>query len=547
MKRVLLLGGSGQLGTALRSALAGLEVTAPTHAEFDVTIGDADELVASYPCDVLIDCAALVNVDRCELEPEAAFAANAFAVDRLAAAAAKRHAAFMTISTDYVFGGDIGRPYREDDRPDPHTVYGASKLAGEFFARRHSDRHFIVRTSAVFGTVGTSNKGYTLIDKVLAQAERGEPTRMVVDMTFTPSYAPHVARAIRKLIAMSAFGTHHVTNTGSCTWYEFVWTAFAKAGLAEAPLEPITYASLENPTLRPMYSPLENTTFAPLGLESLPPWEDAVDEYLAVRGTLALAGRVQRTRATFRCNVCGAPIATVAYKDLNREGGTCPTCSSNVRIRAIAHLVSIALYGRSIAVPEWTSIDRTGYGVSDWPWFEPAFVRAFKYVNTQFDRERYPDALFLDIMNPAPTLIGTADIVTCSEVLEHVVPPVRRAFEGLYALLKPGGSLIFTVPYSLEETIEHFPDLHDWRFEDRGGRRILVNHTRDGGVQEFRDLCFHGGGDAVLEMRVFGLGDLQEHLAKAGFIDIEVMQSDVLQYGIRLEPWSRPIVARRPL
>jgi dTDP-4-dehydrorhamnose reductase len=135
----------------------------------------------------------------------------------------------------------------------------------------------------VFGTTGTSNKGYTLVEKVLRQAERGEPTRMVGDMIFSPSYAPHVARAVRDLIDAEAFGTHHVTNAGACSWYEFVAAAFAKSGLANAPLERATYASLNNRTKRPMFSPLENTTFAAARIAPLPPWQAALDEFLAAR------------------------------------------------------------------------------------------------------------------------------------------------------------------------------------------------------------------------------------------------------------------------
>jgi dTDP-4-dehydrorhamnose reductase len=106
---------------------------------------------------------------------------------------------------------------------------------------------------------------------------------MVSDMIFSPSYAPDVARAVRDLIDAEAFGTHHVTNAGACSWYEFVHAAFAKAGLGEAPLEPITYASFGNPTQRPMYSPLENTTFARAGVAPLGSWQAALDAYLQVR------------------------------------------------------------------------------------------------------------------------------------------------------------------------------------------------------------------------------------------------------------------------
>jgi dTDP-4-dehydrorhamnose reductase len=282
--RIAIVGGSGQLGSALREVFAGRDVVAPARSELD--FGDhgavARFLDTAQPA-VLVNCSAFHHVDTCEREPAPAFAMNALAVDAAAKACAGRGVAFATVSTDYVFDGTAARGYREDDAPNPRTAYGASKLAGELLTRRHGSRHFVIRTSAVFGTVGTSNKGYTLIEKVLQQAERGEPTRMVADMVFSPSYAPHLARAMRDLIDRDAFGTHHVTNAGACSWFEFVRTAFAKSGLAAAPLEPVTYASLNNPTRRPMYSPLENTTFAGAGIAPLPPWADALDAFLAAR------------------------------------------------------------------------------------------------------------------------------------------------------------------------------------------------------------------------------------------------------------------------
>jgi dTDP-4-dehydrorhamnose reductase len=286
VERVAILGGSGQLGSALRAAFGASEVVAPAHA--DVPVEDAEALAGllddTRP-QVLINCTAFHHVDTCEREPEQAFAINALAVDRAAALCAARGIAFATISTDYVFDGTLGRAYREDDAVNPLTAYGASKAAGESLTRRHGDRHWIVRTSGVFGTVGTSSKGYTLIDKVLRQAERGEPTRMVADMVFSPSYAPHVARAIRDLVEREAYGTHHVTNAGACSWYEFVRTAFGKAGLADAPLEATAYAALGNPTRRPMYSPLESVTLPRYGVAPLPAWSDALDEFLAARET----------------------------------------------------------------------------------------------------------------------------------------------------------------------------------------------------------------------------------------------------------------------
>jgi len=290
--RIAIVGASGQLGSALAAEFARREVLAPPHAQLPIEDRErVAEFLARERPDVLINCSAFHHVDTCEREPERAFAINALAVERAAAACARRGVFFVTVSTDYVFDGTLGRAYREDDAPNPRTVYGMSKYAGELLARRHGPRHAIVRTSGVFGTVGTSNKGYTLIEKVLAQAERGEPTRMVSDVVFSPSYAPDVARAIGDIIAANAGGTHHVTNAGSCTWYEFVAAAFRKAGLANAPLEPVSYESFGNPTPRPKYSPLENTSFAAFGIAPLPRWEDALDAFLSARRARIAAAR----------------------------------------------------------------------------------------------------------------------------------------------------------------------------------------------------------------------------------------------------------------
>jgi dTDP-4-dehydrorhamnose reductase len=282
--KVAIVGASGQLGSALIGAFAGRAIVAPRHAEVPFEDQRAlEDLLERQRPGVLINCSAFHHVDTCEREPKRAFALNALAVDAAAAACAAREITFVTVSTDYVFDGRLGRAYREDDAPNPLTAYGASKLAGELLTRRHGARHLIVRTSGVFGTGGTSNKGYTLIEKVLRQAESGETTRMVGDMVFSPSYAPHVACAIRDLIDAEAYGTHHVSNTGACSWYDFVATAFEKAGLRGAPLERVSYASLGNPTRRPMFSPLENTTFRVAGITPLPAWEDGLDEFLAAR------------------------------------------------------------------------------------------------------------------------------------------------------------------------------------------------------------------------------------------------------------------------
>lgn len=249
----------------------------------------------------------------------------------------------------------------------------------------------------------------------------------------------------------------------------------------------------------------------------------------------------------YTCNVCGSRnICSV--EELSRESGFCETCGSFVRVRALTHLASLALHGVSVPVPQWPiRFDIRGIGVSDWPGFKRAYNAKLSYTLTQFDPDVRQLDSFLDITKPPPELLSSADFVICSEVLEHVPPPVAAGFSGLFEILKPGGTLILTVPYTFDATVEHFPNLHRWHLSKRGGGRILVNLTSDGALEEFSDLSFHGGGDAVLEMRLFGLNDILRMLENAGFINSQVIEYDELRWGVRIgAPYSRPITAQKP-
>jgi len=280
---IALIGGSGQLGAALVEVWTGRAMTAPSRAELDFLDRTALEaFLDRVRPSVLVNCTAFHNVDACERTPGPAFAANALAVDAAAAACAQRGIVFTTISTDYVFDGRAGRPYDETDAPNPLTAYGASKLAGELLVRRHGPRHLIVRTSGVYGKSGTSNKGYTFIERILQQAECGEPLRIVDNMTFSPSYAPHIAQVIAGLIDREAFGTHHVTGAGFTTWYAFARTALDALGL-RPDLTPISYDAYEAVTKRPLFSALRSVTVPATDVAEAPSWEDGLAAFLHER------------------------------------------------------------------------------------------------------------------------------------------------------------------------------------------------------------------------------------------------------------------------
>jgi dTDP-4-dehydrorhamnose reductase len=283
LDRVLVIGATGQLGRELVSAFADASVLAPTHADLDVEEPDAvlSALRRLRPT-LVLSAAAYHNVERCESYPERAFALNALAVDRLAAACSLVGAAFGTFSTDYVFDGAAREPYREHDRANPLSAYGASKLAGEQLARRHGERHFIVRTSGLYGHHHSSVKGPPFVERVLAQAESGEKVRVVDDVTFSPSYAPHVAAAVRRIVESGSFGTYHVTNAGATTWYEFAMAAFALSGLRAA-IEPMSSSSLSGAARRPAYSALAHEAMARAGVPPMAPWREALESYVSAR------------------------------------------------------------------------------------------------------------------------------------------------------------------------------------------------------------------------------------------------------------------------
>ena len=284
LDRIVIVGASGQLGTELLAELATYKPIAANRVAYDLADHDAmRSLVARFAPTLVINTAAYHNVEHCEIHPDRALAINAIAVDALASACALAGAAFAHVSTDYVFDGRTDRPYREADGVNPISAYGVSKAAGEQLIRRHGERHFVFRTSGLYGRAGSRTKGYTFVERVLGQAERGESIRVVNDMTFSPSYARDVARAIGRILAKGTFGTYHVTNAGHCTWFEFAAEAFRLAGLQPADFQALSYRSFDRYIDRPAFSALELGAIAREGIALPPSWKDGLAAYVAER------------------------------------------------------------------------------------------------------------------------------------------------------------------------------------------------------------------------------------------------------------------------
>jgi dTDP-4-dehydrorhamnose reductase len=285
-KTLLVFGGSGQLGSQICRLWSDLRVTAPARAEIDVEDRAAVErAVAAAGPGVVVNCTAYNDVARAESEPERAFALNAFAVDSLSRICAELDCTFITFSTDYVFDGTQRRPYVEGDAPNPATGYGISKLAGELLTLRRASPAFVIRTCGVYGTRVSSSKGYTFIDRIIAQAKAGEPLRVVDDQIVSPTYAGDLAAAVRKLLEASPQpGVYHAVNEGAVSWYEFACEALRQAGI-EAAVTPISSGQFGSSARRPVYSALENAKLHAMGM-NLPDWRSGIAAYLRDRGGL---------------------------------------------------------------------------------------------------------------------------------------------------------------------------------------------------------------------------------------------------------------------
>jgi len=230
-----------------------------------------------------VNCAAFHNVDACETEPERAFAVNALGAMNVADACQALDAVLVFISTDYVFAGDSGRAYTESDPPGPINVYGASKLAGEHLIRSRLERHYIVRTSGLYGTAGSSGKGGNFVERMLQLARAGENISVVGDQILSPTFTHDLAQKLGELVETGRFGTYHVTSSGSCSWHDFAAKIFELTG-TRASLAKTTTEQFGAKARRPSHSVLANAALQKVGVEPLRPWPEALAGYLRMKG-----------------------------------------------------------------------------------------------------------------------------------------------------------------------------------------------------------------------------------------------------------------------
>jgi dTDP-4-dehydrorhamnose reductase len=266
----------------LLRAFEGRPVIGLDHAECDIEVpGMVAAMLTKHRPSIVINTAAFHNVDRCEREPERAFAVNASAVANLASACSEADATLVQISTDYVFDGKAREPYAETDRADPINVYGISKRAGELATLRDG-RHYVVRTSGLYGLRGSSVKGMTFIERMLAKARAGEDITVIDDITFSPSYTVHVAAAIREILERAHPGIYHATNAGFCTWHEFASEIFKQSNLRPAFHRSASTFNMAS-ARRPLFTPLAHNGLIQARLAPIPDWRRGIEQYLVER------------------------------------------------------------------------------------------------------------------------------------------------------------------------------------------------------------------------------------------------------------------------
>ena len=288
--KLLITGSYGQLGNELTKILRdkraeigpidaryhGCEVLAVDYDSLDISDRTAVlEFVQLHRPDIIINCAAMTNVDKCETDFDTAMKVNAIGPRNLAEAAQITGAKLLHVSTDYVFSGTEEAPRCEWDTCAPNTVYGKSKLLGERYAMAQCPRTFVIRTAWLYGYVGKN-----FVKTMLRLGKEKEQITVVNDQHGNPTSANDLAYHLLALALTGEYGVYHCTNEGECTWYDFASRIMQQAGLS-CKVVPCTTAEYPSPTPRPAHSALNNLMLACTVGNQMRPWQDALDMYLA--------------------------------------------------------------------------------------------------------------------------------------------------------------------------------------------------------------------------------------------------------------------------
>ena len=279
--KLLITGAAGQLGQALvrEAGKQGWEVVPTDVGQMDITDPRAvQQHLARHRPEVVVNAAAATRVDDLEAEPDLALKVNGLGPRNLAVACRQLGVKLIHLSTDYVFDGTKDGPYQEWDATNPLSVYGRSKLLGEELVRQQCPDHFIVRTAWLYGLPGPN-----FVTAILAKGRMGQALKVVNDQRGSPTSALALAPQLLALAETEAFGTYHATCRGEATWYEFARHILAQAGIA-VPVVACATAEYPLPARRPANSVLENRMLGLSGLNLMPSWQEAWQEFWGACG-----------------------------------------------------------------------------------------------------------------------------------------------------------------------------------------------------------------------------------------------------------------------
>lgn len=287
MGKIVLIGVDGQLGTDINSHFKkkGIEITGLVGLK-DIDVCDykvSESVLKKVRPDIVINTAAFHDVDLCEEEALSAFKVNVIGVKNLALICREIDIPLVHFSTDYIFDGKKNVPYVEDDCARPLSLYGISKLAGEQVIRYILDKYYIVRLSGLYGHAGCVGKGSTnFVESVIKLAEEKKEIRVVNDQILTPTSTLDVSEKLFELIQTGKYGIYHMTNTGSCSWYEFA-CEISRLMKLNTKVIPITTEQFGAKARRPYYSVLDNFNLRKIGLSDLKNWKEALKDYIKGR------------------------------------------------------------------------------------------------------------------------------------------------------------------------------------------------------------------------------------------------------------------------
>jgi len=270
--KVAVIGAGGQLGSDLVEAFDAVPLK---HEEVDVADPDSLGILSDIKPDIVINAAAYVRVDDAEEKAEEAFRVNAVGALNVARACEKIGAINVYISTDYVFDGVKGEPYREEDAANPINVYGLSKLAGEIITKNYSSKHYVIRVASLYGRAGSGN----FVKSIIKRAGEEGKVRVVDDVFMSPTYTKDVSNILRQFLYIRPeFGAYHLVNEGYCSWYDFTKEILNILG-EDVQMTPIKSDELGRRARRPAFSALDNRRLHGLGLK-MRGWEEALRDYL---------------------------------------------------------------------------------------------------------------------------------------------------------------------------------------------------------------------------------------------------------------------------